>query len=130
MKSKIILAALVASSLMGCTQWKKLTNAEGSGSGNAGPQVVAASGFVPASNTLTFTPTLDASETIIGVRVRIAGVLTDLTDTPSASPYYTFDQPSGVFTFHNTTADTSGNFADNFSIYYHSPHPAGYHTVN
>lgn len=129
MKRKLILMLLVASPLIGgCTQYKKLIGQDSSHDAPAaGPHLIAAVGLLPGSNVLTVTPSFTATDTLQTVRIRIAGVLTTISDTPSASEYYSFD--GTTFTVYNYNAAANlGGFSDNFAIYFVSSFPAGYHS--
>lgn len=128
MNRKIMLMLLVASPLIGgCTQYKKLIGQDSSHDAPAtGPQLIASVGLLPGSNVLTVTPSFDGTETIQSVRIRIAGVLTTITDTPAAGEYYTFD--GTTFTVYNYDAAANlGGHSDNFAIYYVSPYAANFH---
>lgn len=117
------LLMLAISGLVGCTQYKKLTGQEHEGSGaDNGQHLIASVGTLPVSGTLTFAPVLDSSETLVSVKVRIAGVLTGIDTTPSAGPYYAFDKPSGVLSVYN--------YAGEIAVYYQSPYAAGTHSLS
>lgn len=118
--------------LAGCNSYKHFMGQDHEGSGADNPGAVhtnAASGLLPASNSLMFTPALDNTETLSTVKVRISGVLTDITSTPSGGTYYTFDGTTLTIINYDAAANIGG-FSDNFAVYFLSSRPAGYHTVS
>lgn len=128
MKS-ILMVSVLAVSMIGCTQYKKLTGHEDREVSSTGPHLIAASGALPGSNTLTFSPAFDSSESMQAVRVRVSGVLVDVSDAVSGGVYYSFD--GATLTIHNyVAAGNQGNNPDNFAVYYMSPYPAGFHSVS
>lgn len=130
MNRKLILMAIMAMPLIGgCTQFKKLTNTDAEEfKPDPGPYMIAEVGILPVSNVLTVTPPFDSSETLISVYIRVSGERTQIYDAAVAGPYYSFDGTTFTVYNYDGAANISGH-PDNFTVYYRSPYPAGYHTM-
>ncbi len=129
-RSKLFLMLLVVVPMVGCTQYKKLTGQDThTDSVETGPFLIAEVGMLPVSNTLTFSPAFDSSETLLTVKVRMSGVETEISSTVSGGTYYSFDGTTLTIYNYNAAANLGGN-SDNFHLYYRSPYRAGYHSVS